>query len=121
MEGQPGRPRELMTLRHYKLPEPPSETVLQLYSELVLNPLIKLGVRPHVASSGVCSCKLSERPCVKLVVERDGADDNRTSIHYLLLDRAAQPWELVYLLRPETLGTWAPLFAEIDGPNAARR
>ena len=115
-EAHPGQPRELMTLRHYKLPEAPSEAVLRQYSELVLAPLVDLGVEPSVASSGICSCRLSERPCAKLIVERASATDNRTSIHYLLLDRAGHSWELVYLLRPNNLAAWTPLLEEIDGP-----
>jgi hypothetical protein len=52
-------------------------------------------------------------------VERTDSGDSRTEFHYLVSDLANLNWELVYLLRRDNLGAWAPLLAEIDGPLSA--
>lgn len=118
-EQNPGQPPEVMTLRQYKLPGPPSADILSQYAALVLGTLTKQGAAPRVVSQQVSRCALSERPCAKLVVQRTSSSDSRTEIHYLVSDLANLNWELVYLLRGDNLRVWAPLLAEIDGSQPA--
>jgi hypothetical protein len=118
-EHDPGHPAEVMTLRKYALPSPPSGDILEKYTELVLATLTKQGVAPRVASQQISRCALSQLPCAKLVVERTTSGDSRTEIHYLVCDLASLNWELVYLLRRDNLSSWAPLLAAIEGPPAA--
>ena len=118
-EQNPGQPPEVMTLRQYALPGPPSVAILSQYAALVLGTLTKQGTAPRVVGQQISNCALSNQACAKLVLERTNSGDRRTEIHYLVSDLANVNWELVYLLRRDNLGSWVPLFAEIDGPPSA--
>jgi hypothetical protein len=118
-ESRQGNPPELMMLRPYPLPGPPSNEILEKYTKSVLDAGKKQDFRPQVVAEQIAPCAYSDEPCIKLVVQRSAATDKRTEVHYLLRDRGGQSWELVYLLRMESLRAWVPLFAEIDCKKTA--
>jgi len=119
-EIHPGTPPELMALRQSPFPGAPSSTILEQYVKQVLDGLTQQGVQPRLVSQQIVPCALSPQPCAKVVVERTTPADDRTERHYLIRDRAGFTWELVYLFRRNSVRSWAPLFAEIDGTPLAQ-
>lgn len=120
-ERVPGRPPEAMMLRRFALSGPPSARILPSYANLVVQGLMMQGLVARVVTQEIAPCALSPHPCAKLVFERASSNDDRREVHYLVLDRGGQSWELVYLLRRDNLDAWAPLLKEIDAPSSARR
>jgi hypothetical protein len=111
---------ELVALSQFPLPGPAVPALLDLYVKKLMGHLIDSGFAPRLITRCITNCTLNDEPCVKVVVDRAAPTDGRLEVRYLVRDRTRQGWELAYLFRRENLGAWAPLLAEIDGPDTSQ-
>jgi hypothetical protein len=110
---------EVMTVRPYALPGSITPELLDRYTDLVVQALVKQGLRPRVAERRIGIGALSNEPCGRIVIDRGVPADGRTEIHFLVRDQKGDSWELTYLIRQTDVDRWRSLLAEIEGPLVA--
>jgi hypothetical protein len=92
-------------------PAPITRSLLESYAEEVVAAAKAKGFAPRIDEKTM----LDTPPRGRLVLARTAPNDGRIERHYLLADAQGVTWQLVYLVRPENLPSWQPLFAAVEG------
>lgn len=103
--GPAGETSEVVMFTALHQPAPINQSMLDRYAEKMTNAAGK-SVEEKVM--------LTDPPRGRLVLVRTTPSDHRIERHYLLADAKGSTWQLVYLVKPENLDAWRPLFAAVE-------